>query len=171
VIESGDLAAIVDVLDQLSQELADGAGLERLVQLRKLMVDVTAMDKRVTEQITALMTEQLEGQPRVVEGERWKVKDNFALTFDHTEVARRIIQRVRTNDETGEIIASGEAVDLAGRALRAFMTLYLSASAEPKRAALKSILGVEDAKASGLASWRKTGSKIVSDPVPKMEEL
>jgi hypothetical protein len=163
-IGAGDLQAIVDVLDQLSQELTDGPGVEQLVRVYKQMTDVTAMTKRVNEQVTALMKEGLEGQARVVDGEQWKVKDNWEPTFDHPELARRVIQRLAVDPNTGEIMASDEALDLATSALRAFITIYLSNSSSAKRTALKSLLDIDDPIGSKVAKWRKTGKKIVAKP-------
>ena len=160
-----DIQAAIDVLADLSAEASEGLPLEVAISLRDILGQLHSQVRVTANQVDTAITTQLE-QPQIVNGIKYEAKYHGTMRYHHDEVGRLAIDQIRDdlrNPETGEIPDMAPAV----LAWRAFSTLYLTASVEPKRRSLLALFGIDDVFKAHLAKWTKTGTKIVET---KLEE-
>jgi hypothetical protein len=96
--------------------------------------------------------------PKQIDNVLYRRKSKGVNRFDHPAIARAVLDQVRVDYATGEVRDLTPAVE----ALRLFTTIYLSASSQAKKSALRSLLGPE---ADELVEWERTGSTIEAIPL------
>ena len=153
-LSRADLLAVSDVFRQLADE-ADDLSTEDTIHLWEALGLVLADGRTALQMLETAIKFRLE-QPMIVDGKEYSRQHKGQMRYDHTAIARRIIDEVRVDLDTGEIRDTSAAVE----AIRMFVDIYLSASSTAKRGALKALLGVHDPSKAGLAEWELTGSRI-----------
>jgi len=151
-----DLEAICDLLVDLAND-ADGLTLEEGVDLWKASLDVLAQTKTTISMLETRIKDELES-PKQIDNVVYRRKPKGVDRFDHPGIARAVLDQVRIDYATGEVRDLTPAVE----ALRLFTTIYLSASSQAKKSALRSLLGAHAAE--DLVEWERTGSTI--DVIP-----
>jgi hypothetical protein len=161
-VTPGDLLAALDVISEVARE-AEGVPLDDAIALRHVLGQLADETKRANMLLETAMTAQLE-QPRAVDGVFYEVKDKGVTRFDHDEIARHVLDRIRVelvDHETGEI----PDMEPAEKAWRAFKIIYLSGSSSAKQSALKQLVGITNIFDDKVAHWARTGTKIVETPL------
>jgi hypothetical protein len=151
-----DLEAICDLLVDLAND-ADGLTLEEGVEMWKASLDVLAQTRATISMLETRIKDELES-PKQIDNVLYRRKSKGVNRFDHPAIARAVLDQVRVDYATGEVRDLTPAVE----ALRLFTTIYLSASSQAKKSALRSLLGPE---ADELVEWERTGSTIEAIPL------
>jgi hypothetical protein len=159
-ISHGDLKAMADVLIQLADE-SDGLSLEDGLGLLADLDSVGQCVKATSSIIESEVKRRLEGGSQQIGTSIFWLGQKGVDRWDHDEVARRVIDRLRVDRETGEIRDVSAAIE----AWRLFRDIYLSPSTQGKKTALAALTDEADLEGAGLLRWERNGTRIKSKEI------